>query len=85
MLHFFGLRGPVLSRAELSSLLHAMHSPLRTTLMLVDTVLVRAGAELSDAVPTSIWVARSGEWLAYKSELGLSTGLSTGLGTGLGI
>ena len=71
-------KGLVLSLADYSSLLHDNHSPPRSFQMLVDTAWERAEAEFSNAVSTSIWKLRGGEWLAFKRELEpvrLSTGL----------
>ena len=71
------MRGSVLGLADPSSLLHADHSPLRSSQMLVDTALERAEAELSNAVSTTAWKTHTGEWLAFRSELD-AAGLSTG-------
>ena len=71
------IRGPVLTPAGSSSLMHANHSLLRGFWMLGDTALERAEAELSNAVSTSAWKSDNGERLACKSVLE-SAGLSTG-------
>ena len=63
-------RGPEISAADSSSLMHADNSPLRGFGMVIDTALERAEAELSsNAVSTTIWELRGGEWSAWNSEL----------------
>ena len=64
------LRGPVLSPADSSSLLHSDRSPLRAVLAVVDAASERSASALSNAVLTSIQKPSSGEWLASKSEPG---------------
>ena len=51
----------VTSRLRSPVHLHADHSPLGSSQMLVDTALERAEAELSDALSMSIWKPHSGK------------------------
>ena len=63
------VRDPVLIPADSRSLLHVNCSPLHGFEMLIDTVLERAAAELSNAVSTSSWQLRSGEWTAFERNV----------------
>ena len=54
---------------SLSSLLHAGHSPPRGFQTVVDAALESPASALSNAISTSIWKPRGGEWPACNSEL----------------
>ena len=55
-------------------LIHADHSPLRSSQMVVDTALERAEAELSNAVSTSAWIV---DTALERPEAELSNAVST--------
>ena len=55
--------GPAISLVDSSSLLHADHSPQRSSQMHVDSALEQASTELSNAVSTSAWKPHRGEWV----------------------
>ena len=64
-----GLRDRVPIPEDSSSPLHADHSLLCSSQMLVDTSLERDKAGLPNTVSTSAWKPHRGEWWAFRSDI----------------